>query len=60
MSKRDLFSGLTTSLNEAKIHSEGKLTLKTHKMVIVDELATSLNEILSIRKQFYILVSMGY
>jgi putative transcriptional regulator len=39
MSKCDLFSGLTTSLNEAKSQSEGKLTLKTHKMVIVDELA---------------------
>ena len=38
MSKRDLFAELTTSLNEAKEHSEGKLTLKTHEMKIADEL----------------------
>jgi putative transcriptional regulator len=38
MSKRDLFAELSTSLNEAKEHSEGKLTLKTNEMKIADEL----------------------
>jgi putative transcriptional regulator len=31
MSKRDLFVELSTSLSEAKEHSEGKLTLKTER-----------------------------
>ena len=53
MSKRDLFAELTTSLNEAKNHSEGKLTLKTHEMKIADELVISPNEILSIREKFH-------
>ena len=53
MSKRDLFAELTTSLNEVKNHSEGKLTLKTHEMKVADELVISPNEILSIRENFY-------
>ncbi|MFT6776810.1 MAG: putative transcriptional regulator [Paraglaciecola sp.] len=52
MSKRHLFAELTTSLSEVKEHSEGKLTLKTHKLAIVDELVISPNEILSIREKF--------
>ena len=51
MSKRDLFAELTTSLNEAKDHSEGKLTLKTHEMKITDELVISPNEIVAIREK---------
>ena len=46
MRKRDLFAELTTSL------SEGKLTLKTHELVIADELVISPKEILSIREKF--------
>ena len=52
MSKRDLFTELTTALNEAKKHSEGKLTLKTHEIKIADELAITPDEIMSIRQQF--------
>jgi len=53
MSKRDLFAELTTSLNEAKNHSEGKLTLKTHEMKVANELVISPNEILLIREEFH-------
>jgi putative transcriptional regulator len=52
MSKRDLFTELTTALNEAKNHSEGKLTLKTHEIKIADELEISPDEIMSIRQKF--------
>jgi putative transcriptional regulator len=52
MSKRDLFTELSTALNEAKEYSAGKLTLKTHEIKITDELAISPSEILSIREQF--------
>lgn len=52
MSKRDLFTELTTALSEAKEHSVGKLTLKTHEIKITDELAISPDEIMSIREQF--------
>ena len=52
MSKRDLFAELTTSLSEAKEHSEGKLTLKTHEVVMAGESVISPNEILSIREKF--------
>ena len=50
MSKRDLFAELTTSLNEAKYHNEGKLTLKTHEMKVADELVISPKERLAIRE----------
>ena len=53
MSKHDLFADLTTSLNEAKDHSEGKLTLKTHEMKIANELVISPDEILSIPEKFH-------
>ncbi|WP_026376402.1 helix-turn-helix domain-containing protein [Aestuariibacter salexigens] len=52
MSKRNLFSELTTALNETKAHSEGKLTLKTHEVRTVSELDISPDEILSIREKF--------
>jgi putative transcriptional regulator len=52
MSKRDLFAELSTALNEAKEHSEGKLTLKTHVVKITDEWVISPHEILSIREKF--------
>ncbi|HAS8291322.1 TPA: transcriptional regulator, partial [Vibrio vulnificus] len=32
MSNRDLFAELSSALVEAKEHSEGKLTLKTHQV----------------------------
>jgi len=52
MSKRDLFTELSTALKEARMHSEGKLTLKTHEVKISDGLAISPDEIISIRQQF--------
>jgi putative transcriptional regulator len=52
MSKRDLFTELSTALNEAKEHSEGKLTLKTHEVRIADELVISPHEILPISEKF--------
>lgn len=52
MSNRDLFSELTTALNEAKAHSEGKLTLKTHEVKEASNLEISPKEILSIREQY--------
>ena len=52
MSKRDLFAELTTALDEAKAHSAGKLTLKTHEVETVSDLDISPTEILSIREQF--------
>lgn len=52
MSKRDLFVELSTSLTEAKQHSGGKLTLKTHTTENIMQLAIEPNEILSIRETF--------
>ncbi|MEL0637017.1 DNA-binding transcriptional regulator [Marinomonas sp. TI.3.20] len=52
MSSRDLFAELSASLVEAKAHSEGKLTLKTHKVGDVGELQISPDEIVNIREQF--------
>jgi len=52
MSKRDLFTELSTSLSEAKEHSEVKLTLKTHELVIAAEWVILPYEILSIREKF--------
>jgi putative transcriptional regulator len=36
MRKRDLFSELTTALDNAKAHSQGKLTLRTHALLFCD------------------------
>jgi|TARA_B110000240_G_scaffold179819_1_gene210348 putative transcriptional regulator len=52
MSNRDLFTELSSSLVEAKEHSEGKLTLKTHHVNDVSELDISPNEIVHIREKF--------
>ncbi len=52
MSKRDLFSELSSALIEAKQHAEGKLTLKTHQIDDVSELNISPSEIISIREKF--------
>ncbi|WP_249330738.1 hypothetical protein [Pseudoalteromonas sp. S3178] len=41
MSKRDLFSELTTALDDAKAHSQGKLTLRTHAVNDINDLAIS-------------------
>ncbi|WP_409438996.1 helix-turn-helix domain-containing protein [Psychromonas sp. GE-S-Ul-11] len=52
MSNRDLFKELNSALVEAKEHSEGKLTLKTHQVSDVSELDISPNEIVGIRESF--------
>jgi len=52
MSSRNLFSELSSALVEAKQHSEGKLTLKTHEIRDTGERPISPAEILSIRQQF--------
>ncbi|MEL0628022.1 helix-turn-helix domain-containing protein [Psychromonas aquatilis] len=52
MSNRDLFTELSSALIEAKEHSEGKLTLKTHQINDVSELDISPNEIIHIRESF--------
>jgi putative transcriptional regulator len=52
MSKRDLFSELSTALSEAKEHSEGKLTLRTHTVDNDTQSELSPDEILNIREQF--------
>lgn len=52
MSKRDLFSELSTALVEAKNHDQGKLTLKTHKVDVPDELVISPDEIKTIRQSY--------
>ncbi|PIE42728.1 MAG: transcriptional regulator [Gammaproteobacteria bacterium] len=52
MSKRDLFTELNSALTEAKAHSEGKLTLRTHAINDVNELNISPDEIVTIREQF--------
>jgi len=52
MSSRDLFAELNSALVEAKEHSEGKLTLKTHQLIDVSELNISPIEIVHIRERF--------
>ncbi|MCP4414105.1 MAG: transcriptional regulator [Gammaproteobacteria bacterium] len=52
MNKRNLFSELSIALNEAKQHSEGKLTLKTHTVEIPDDLSISPTEIVNLRENF--------
>jgi putative transcriptional regulator len=50
MSKRDLFSELTTALVDAKAHSQDKLTLRTHTVNDINDLAISPDEIVNIRE----------
>jgi putative transcriptional regulator len=52
MSSRDLFAELSSALVEAKEHSDGKLTLKTHQLNDVSELDISPIEIVNIREKF--------
>lgn len=51
MSNRDLFSELTSSLIEAKNHSEGKITLKTHSINNAMDLSIEPKEIISLREE---------
>jgi len=51
MSKRDLFEELNTALAEAKQHSEGKLTLKSHSVVTTKRPRLEPDEIVRIREQ---------
>ena len=53
MNNRDLFAELSSALVEAKEHSEGKLTLKTHQFTNVSELNISPDEIVNIRERFH-------
>ena len=52
MSKRNLFAELSTALTDAKLHSENKLTLKTHAIVTPHDLSISPKEILNLRENF--------
>ena len=53
MNSRDLFAELSAALVEAKQHSEGKLTLKTHSPQQAEQvLAITPHEIILIREQF--------
>ncbi|WP_240914474.1 hypothetical protein [Pseudoalteromonas sp. 31A1] len=48
MSKRDLFSELTTALDDAKAHSQGVLTLQIQTVSELNDLAISTDEIVNI------------
>lgn len=50
MSKRDLFSELTTALVDAKAHSQGKLALRTDKVNDINDLAISPDKIVNIQE----------
>lgn len=52
MNNRDLFTELSSALVEAKEHSEGKLTLKTHQVDEVSDLNILPDEIVDIRETF--------
>ncbi len=52
MSKRNLFTELSTALTDAKLHSENKLTLKTHVLKTPHDLSISPDEIVTLREDF--------
>ena len=52
MRKRNLFSELSSALIDAKLHSEDKLTLKTHVIEIPHELDITPREIVDLREKF--------
>lgn len=52
MNKRNLFEELSTALVEAKQHSEGKLTLRTHVVQRAGVPEIKPQEILTIREMF--------
>lgn len=52
MNKRDLFTELHSALNEAKAHSQDKLTLKTYTATTPAKTNLSPEDIVRIREQF--------
>ena len=52
MSKRNLFSELSSALSEAKQHSEDKLTLRTINVESKDKFSLTPSEIVNIREMF--------
>ncbi len=52
MSKRNLFTELSAALTDAKLHSENKLTLKTHVLETPQNLKMSPKEIVNLREKF--------
>ena len=51
MNKRDLFSELSSAIEEARSHDQGKLTLKTHQIDLPIQLVVSPEEIKKIREK---------
>jgi putative transcriptional regulator len=52
MSKRDLFSELSSAIEDARNHDQGKLTLKTHQIDLPVQLEISPGEIKTIRERY--------
>lgn len=52
MSSRNLFNELSSALIDAKLHSENKLTLKTHVLETPHDLKISPKEIVNLREKF--------
>ena len=52
MNKRDLFSELSSAIEEARSHDQGKLTLKTHQIDLPIQLVVSPEEIKKIREKY--------
>ncbi|MDN3391878.1 hypothetical protein [Pseudoalteromonas sp. APC 3691] len=50
MSKRDLFSELTTALDDAKAHSQGKPTSAANTVKDINDLAISPDDIVNVRE----------
>ena len=52
MSKRNLYEELHSALSDAKMHDDGKLTLKTHQIEQPIDLTITPDEIRRIREKF--------
>ena len=52
MSKRDLFSELSQSIEKSHQYDKGKVTLKSHSIKEVSAIDISADEIVKIREQF--------
>jgi len=52
MSKRNLFEELKTGLEDAKVHEEGKLTLKTTSVTSKEHKLLTADEIRAIREKY--------
>ena len=52
MSKRDLFSELSSAIDDARKHDQGKLTLKTHQIDIPIQIEITPHEIKKIREKY--------